>query len=98
VATRFDRRRNELSIEPSAKGDRTTFRLPRQVEIAEIRIGRSMTAGGPVQLEINRYGQSASYAIRLQRGNSDRWLLVLGTSGQFITLAGKGEADAILSL
>jgi Tfp pilus assembly protein FimT len=98
LSTRVDRGRNMLSIEASSSRSRTTFRLPRQVEIAEIRMGRRAVSGGPFELNINRHGQSASYAVHLQRGNADRWLVVLGTSGQIITLKEKGEADAILSL
>ena len=98
LETRIDRGRNLLSIEPSARRSPATFRLPRRVEIAEIRMGRTTVAGGPLQLGINRHGQSESYAIHLQRGSVQRWLVVLGTSGQIVALNDKGEADAILSL
>jgi Tfp pilus assembly protein FimT len=98
LQARIDRGRNLLSIEPSARHSRATFRLPRQVEIAEIRMGRRAVAGGPFGLNINRHGQSDSYAVHLRRGTAERWLIVLGTSGQIIAVNDKGEADAILSL
>lgn len=98
LQARIDRGRNLLSIEPSRRRSQTTFRLPRQVEIAEIRMGRTAVAGGPFELGINRHGQSDSYAVHLRRGETHRWLVVLGTSGQTVTLNDQGEADAILSL
>jgi type II secretory pathway pseudopilin PulG len=98
LEARIDRGRNLLSIESSRRRSQATFRLPRQVEIAEIRMGRTSVAGGPFGLNINRHGQSDSYAVHLRRGNAERWLIVLGTSGQIVTLNDQGEADAILSL
>jgi prepilin-type N-terminal cleavage/methylation domain-containing protein len=74
------------------------FRLPRAVEIAEIRLRRRVTAAGNFEIDYNRQGSSPTYALRLQRGKMSRWLVVLGVSGQIVTLKNEGEVDEILSL
>ena len=74
------------------------YRLPRSVEITEIRMRRRVTAGGNFEIHFNREGSSPTYALRLERGNMSRWLVVLGVSGQVVLLENEGEVDEIMSL
>ena len=74
------------------------YRLPRSVEITEIRMRRRVTAGGNFEIRFNREGSSPTYAVRLERGNMSRWLVVLGVSGQVVVLENEGEVDEIMSL
>lgn len=93
----IDRTRGRLTVVSADRSD-PTYRLPRQVKIKEIRMRRRKVVVGQVEVDINSFGQSPSYAMHLQRGESSRWLVVLGFSGQVITFDTKGEADAILAL
>lgn len=96
VRTTIDRDDNRLVIEsdePSAQ-----YRIPRRVEIREIRVPRRAVVGSEFDVEFDREGRSVTYAIELKRGNMSRWMLVLGASGQVLTLASEREVDEILSL
>ncbi len=98
----IDRTRGRLTIDRIGRGDNgspeSTYRLPRQVKIKEVRMRRQGVVGTQVEIDINRFGQSPTYAVELQRGETSRWLVVLGLTGQVISLDSEGEADAILSL
>jgi prepilin-type N-terminal cleavage/methylation domain-containing protein len=74
------------------------YRLPRSVEINDVKLRDQAVTARDVTLHFNDQGRSASYAIQLRRGNSIRWLVVLGISGQVIPVASEEEADALLSL
>jgi prepilin-type N-terminal cleavage/methylation domain-containing protein len=73
------------------------YQLPRSVEIKTIRLRRRVTVGSNFEIRFNREGSSPTYAVQLQRGETSRWLVVLGLSGQIITLDSEGEVDEFLS-
>ena len=75
-----------------------SYRLPRSVEINDVKIGRQAITARDVTLNINDQGRSESYALQLRRGKMIRWLVVLGISGQVIPVDSEEEADALLSL
>ena len=74
------------------------FHLPRAVNIADIRVDRRAVSAAEVQLQFNSDGVSPSYAVQLQRGESSLWMVVLGVSGQVVTLQSEREVNAILAL
>ncbi len=98
LQARIDRRRGQFWIDYAGGRKSVSFRLPSRVQITKIRRGRQITSSGKLEIDINSCGQSPSYAVQLQRGESDLWLLVLGRSGQIIPLASEGEVHEILSL
>lgn len=98
LVAQFDRRRGELRIDDQGSGQPYLVRVPVQVGIAELRRGRTKVLGNQAKLEFRADGSSLSYAIRLLRGKSERWLVVLGRSGQVVACESEQEVDAILSL
>lgn len=74
------------------------YRLPRGVEIPELRLRRRVAAGGNLEIHYNRLGSCPTYAVRLQRGKMSRWLVVLGVSGQIVPLQDESDVDELLSL
>lgn len=95
VQTTIDRNDKRLVIHSREESSR--YRLPRTVEIRDIRIPRRAVVGGDFEIEFNREGRSVTYAIELGRGDMTRWMLVLGASGQVLTITDEREVDEILS-
>lgn len=75
-----------------------TYRLPRTVEISEVRLRRKEVTGRDVTINFSDQGRSPTYAVQLRRGNASHWLVVLGISGQVIFLNSEEQVDALLSL
>lgn len=102
VVGEIDRSSGRLTVNPS--GDRPrTFRLPRQVTINAIRFGKSIApgsgAGGSrTQVTASGTGSSRSYALRLASGDSHRWVLLVGGSGQVVHDLGGSTIDALLGM
>ena len=83
----------------STAGDREQeFKLPRNVEILDVRLRRRVAVGRELELAISRDGRSPTYAMELQSGKARIWLVVLGFSGQVVTFTDEREVDALLSL
>ncbi len=74
------------------------YRLPRNVEIDEVKLRRKAVTGRDVTINFSDQGRSESYAVELRRGKMTRWLVVLGISGQVVPVNSEEEADALLSL
>ncbi len=96
VLATIDRNRGRLTV--GDRRDGATYHLPRQVEIAEIRLRRGSAVGSSMSIDVGRQGQTPTYAVCFQRGKTSRWLVVLGLSGQVIALDDQEEVDEILSL
>lgn len=97
----IDRRDRELTIPAADRGRRietAQYRLPRNVEISDIRMRRKVALGQKVAIRFSDQGASPTYAVELRRGKRTRWLVVLGISGQVVAVANEGEADALLSI
>ena len=93
----IDRTRGRLTIGREARAY-ARFQIPAGIELERVRLRRRAVASGSVTFEIGRNGQSPSYAVQLRRGDRQRWLVVLGVSGQVIELEQESDVDAILSL
>lgn len=72
-----------LSIE-TARDNRRTFKLPRQVTIDSIRFATSNRNQLQDRIVVNGDGVGFSYAIRLAYGETDRWVFFAGGSGQVV--------------
>jgi prepilin-type N-terminal cleavage/methylation domain-containing protein len=94
----IDRSRGRLTIGESPISQRASYRLPKSVRIKQLRMRRQISAGSQFDFDVNRDGHSPTYALLLERGNVNRWLVVLGFSGQVIRLDSKGEVDALLAI
>jgi prepilin-type N-terminal cleavage/methylation domain-containing protein len=97
VSAIIQRSRQRLILPARTTNDKQ-YRLPRHVEIKQIRLRRRLTAGRDLELLFNREGTGPTYAVELVCGKSSRWLVVLGISGQIIALQDRGEVDEILAL
>lgn len=97
VNARIDRSEGKLSVNADRPGHDVSFRLPSRVEITEIRFGSKQLRGRETGFRVSAQGRSASYAVQLQRGKLTKWLVVLGFSGQVVTMDKEGEVNAILS-
>ena len=101
IESSFDRGEQELTLDlPNRSGslDEQRFRLPRTVEIGDFRLRRKGVVGNRVDIPYSPQGASPTYAIELRRGKMSRWLVVLGLSGQVISVDTEGEVDALLSI
>lgn len=92
VVATIDRHHNRWRI-----GDRS-FQIPTAVEIESIALGRRAIAGSEVDIDYSRDGWSPTYALQLKRGEIEQWIVVLGASGQVVSVRDRGEADALLRL
>lgn len=97
VVASIDGDRHLLEVVEPANRLSERFEISSRVEVAEIRARQSVRSADGLQLVINRHGQSPSYAVKLQRHNQYRWLIVLGRSGQTISIADEEMIDAILA-
>ena len=92
---------NELvlrnAVERSSRA-RAQYRLPRNVEIGDIRMPRKSLTARDVTFTLSDRGRSPTYAVELRRGAMSRWIVILGISGQVIPMQSEDEVDAILSL
>ncbi|MEM1068736.1 MAG: prepilin-type N-terminal cleavage/methylation domain-containing protein [Planctomycetota bacterium] len=88
----IDRRKRQIRIGESI------FRIPAAVEVASVDTGRRVTVGTEVEIDFGRSGWSPSYAVELKRGSASRWIVVLGGSGQVLTVEDREAADELLSL
>ena len=97
VVAAIDRSAGRLSIQSPTNREAISFTLAPQITIAQIRVAGNRGLPGDAQINVNGEGRSPSYAIELQRGALKQWLVVLGFSGQVVTLRNEGEVNAILS-
>lgn len=97
VVAGFDLSRGRLTIDAVGSDRDTTLRLPSRVEVSRFRLRQKVAVGKRVNLLIDRDGTGPTYAIELKRGRMTRWLVVLGTSGQFIPLDSEDQVDAIVN-
>ena len=50
------------------------------------------------RINVASSGRTPTYAMHLQRGKLSQWLVVLGFSGQVVSLENEGEVDALLAM
>ncbi|MFK8113466.1 MAG: Tfp pilus assembly protein FimT/FimU [Rubripirellula sp.] len=94
IETTIEKQQGRLIIDRPAR----KFRLPSSVEIGKVRMGRVSTRLSSVEINYSREGTSPTYAVEFRRGKLTQWLVVLGRSGQVITLDQEGEVNALLSI
>jgi general secretion pathway protein H len=98
----IDRRRNRLIVRGPDDRVSASFGLPGAVELAEFRIkepGRATRAAhGSIRFDVAGSGRSPTYAMRMKLGKQERWLVVLGFSGQVVPVKEKEAVDDLLSL
>ncbi len=100
---RFDGGRGliSLSVGDAEKVEDPTrvIRVPRGIEITEVRVGRQRGGRQPVAVTVSPGGQSPTYGVRLTAANrATRWLVTLGMTGQQIETNEEAEVHALLSL
>ncbi len=91
---------NELILRNAAERPlraRSQYRMPRKVEIGEIRMQRKALSARDVTIMVSDRGRSPTYAVELRRGAMSRWIVILGISGQVIPVQSEDEVDAILA-
>tara|TARA_R110002049_G_scaffold4601_5_gene32722 strand:+ start:1011769 stop:1012269 length:501 start_codon:yes stop_codon:yes gene_type:complete len=97
----IDRRSGNLSLVSGDQRRTRMFRIPRRVEIVELTVidagGRRRSPSGVTNFVVTGSGRTPTYALHLQRGKYHRWLVVLGFSGQVVSLENAGEVDALLA-
>lgn len=81
--------------------DRGAFRgvswaLPGPVALDAFRVASQVSARQSVELASDRFGQSASYAVKLRAGKFHQWLVVLGGSGQVIRVSDEDQVESYL--
>jgi prepilin-type N-terminal cleavage/methylation domain-containing protein len=92
----IDRNHRRLTIGQVNRSART-FTLPNQVSIDSVRLGRSSFATGSVnQIIVADDGSSASYAVRLVSGQTHRWVVFAGGTGQVIHDLDRSSVDFLL--
>ena len=93
--------KGELTFVHSDRLRRRMFRIPNLVEIAELKMvdsdGRRRSMRSVTDFEVASSGRTPTYAVHLQRGKLSKWLVVLGFSGQIVSLESEREVDALLS-
>lgn len=102
VGLLFDPRQRLVSIvtRPSERATDSTRRvkLPKGIDIQEIRVGRRRMTGRTVPVSLSPLGQSEPYAVRLTAANeASHWLLTIGLTGQQLELESERDIDALLS-
>ncbi|TWU58091.1 pilus assembly FimT family protein [Rubripirellula reticaptiva] len=98
VIAKIDRSRGRLDVDVAGSGLDVMFQLPSRVSISNMRMHRSGVSGSDLILVVDRSGQCPTYAVELMRGNMKRWLVMLGTSGQVISLDNEGAVNALFAL
>jgi len=81
----------------ASNSGRTMTSMPGKVEIVGVKMKRGGVSGRDTPIRFNKQGRSPNYAIELKRGNMRRWLIILGFSGQVITVDRGEDVDALLS-
>ena len=70
--------------------------LPDGVRVTRVLVGSDVTDFGQVRVPVSAEGRSPSYALGLSTPAGDRWLVVVGLTGQVIPAADASAADADL--
>ena len=96
----IDRSRRRLVI-GQVNGKARTFSLPKQVSIdsvrlGSVRLGQSPSTSSETQITAAGDGSSASYAVRLVSGQTRRWVLLAGGTGQVIHDLDSTSVDSLL--
>ncbi|TWU58434.1 hypothetical protein Poly51_12120 [Rubripirellula tenax] len=98
VAATIDRAKGRFKVDAVGTDHDRQYRLPGRVAITDMRLHRSFAAGSALSIKFDRDGHGPTYAIELTRGNMKRWLVMLGASGQVVSLDSEGEVDELFSL
>lgn len=109
IPVAIDRGRGQLRWGSGTRN--RVFRLPRQIEIAELRASADRATAGNLSRAGSRSitsstaglyyaadGSSPTYALKLARGDLQRWFVVLGLSGQVVPCDREEQVDAIFRL
>ena len=79
----IDRSQGRMTVDPG--NDRPiSFELPNHTSIDSIRFGRSRPSRSDSRVLADSDGSSTSYAVRLSVGETKRWVLLIGGTGQVI--------------
>ncbi|MEM9587059.1 MAG: prepilin-type N-terminal cleavage/methylation domain-containing protein [Planctomycetota bacterium] len=73
-----------------------SWALPGPVALDAFRVASQVSARQSVELASDRFGQSASYAVKLRAGKFHQWLVVLGGSGQVIRVSDEDQVESYL--
>ncbi|MCA9140012.1 MAG: hypothetical protein KDB00_24735 [Planctomycetales bacterium] len=91
----IDRNRHRLFVDSDAESP-MTFKLPNHVEIGSVRYGSSNQSVRGNRVTFNEQGVSPSYAVRLDSGTNQRWVLLVGGTGQIVHDLDRGGVEAVL--
>ena len=83
VVGQIDRKRGRLTIDAGGNEPRL-ITLPKHVLIETIRFRASTGSSRSNRIIADRDGASPTYALRLSSGGSQRWVLLVGGTGQVI--------------
>lgn len=93
----FDLDRDEMVLEfPGSGGlSRQTVRMPRGVELGQVRTAFQSHDRNRMSLEYRASAGAPTYGIRFDGRMESRWVLVLGGTGQIRISADENEIEAI---
>ena len=101
IAT-IDRRNGRMGLVTEDDRESRTFRIPSRVQITKLTLlepdGTRRNRSGLTRFPISTSGRTPTYAMHLQRGKYDRWVVVLGFSGQVVHFETERQVDALLAL
>jgi prepilin-type N-terminal cleavage/methylation domain-containing protein len=90
----YDLDNNAVLWQQSANSTTTLVRLPPQISL-QLRTADEQLSRGRVEIACSEAGLSQSYALCLEQGNVDHWMIVAGLSGQVFWTDDDRQVDTI---